>query len=193
MIIALAGRRGSGKDTAAAALTGYLEIKFASALKSAASVLFGLDPSFFCRNDLKDSPCNALNGSTPRAVLQWLGTDVMQHHLAASGLIPGIGRGFWASRIIDRIIQMPEGTPIVISDMRFPHELQMLRDRFGSRVVSVRIMRPNTVEDPHESEQVVDKLPVDYVIANTGSIEDLQKGINTLVRVLEREKGLSES
>ena len=187
-IVALAGRCGSGKDAAADAAArdlGFVNLKFAQPLKNAASVLFGLPPECFTDRELKDAPHSRLLGSTPRRVLQWLGTDVMQHGLVDAGIMPGVGRCFWAQRLADTIDALPaEVDRVVISDMRFPHELELLKQRFGG-ILSVRLERPSaTGASEHESESAVDGMDVDVVLRNEGTLEQFEGSFVRLV--LER-------
>ena len=196
-VVAVAGRSGAGKDAVADALAramGFSNLKFAKPLKDAAGVLFGLPPQCFEDRALKDAPHDALRGSTPRAVLQWLGTDVMQHGLREAGLLPGVGRGFWARRLISAIDALPPSQDrVVVSDMRFPHELELLRERYGGsgggggsgdRFIALKVVRPHVgvgvgvgvgVDDAHESESAVDGIEdVDAVIRNVGTLLELE-------------------
>ncbi len=196
-VIAFAGRCGAGKDASADALArrlGFVNVKFAQPLKDAAALLFGLPAECFSDRALKDAPHAALRGSSPRQVLQWLGTDVMQHGLQSAGLLPGIGRRFWAVRLADAIDALPaECGRVVVSDMRFPHELELLRERFGGthpahRLVAVRLERPagagSSAAADHESESAVDGMDVDAVLRNDGTLEQLEASVLRLA--LER-------
>lgn len=188
-IVAIAGRSGAGKDAAADALQrimAFKNVKLSGPLKQAATAMFGVPHDCFCDNDLKDVPLHALRGSTPRAVLQWLGTDVMQHGLITSGLLPGIGRGFWARRLADTIDTLPPSeNRVVISDMRFQHELDFLRKRYGNQLLAIRIVRDlklectpdGAIELEHESERVVDALDVDLVVHNDGTLNGLHQAV----------------
>ena len=187
-IVAIAGRIGAGKDAAADALQqtmAFMNVKLSDPLKHAASVMFGIPHECFCDNNLKDVPNQGLRGSTPRAVLQWLGTDVMQHGLMTSGLVPGIGCSFWACRLADTIDSMPSSKDrIVISDMRFQHELDFLRKRYGDQLFTIRIVRSGlSVVAEHESERSVDSLDIDLVIHNDSTLLDLHQKVLDVVKV----------
>lgn len=187
-IIAISGRSGAGKDAAADALCrslAFKNVKFAAPLKDAAATLFGIPHECFCDNLLKDQPHPALLGSTPRSALQWLGTDVMQHGLIASGLMPGIGRGFWANRLVEMIDHLPTSADrIVVSDMRFQHELDCLRKRYGHRLLAIRLVRPmQQAQHDHESEKCVDLLDVPIVIQNDKSLDEFQDAIVAIAKL----------
>lgn len=66
----------------------------------------------------------------------------------------------------------------IITDMRFPNELKVLKKRGG---ISIRVERPKVLSEEikgqtksvHPSETALDDAKFDYVIYNNGTIEDL--------------------
>ena len=198
MIVALLGHRGAGKDAIAEVLcreAGYVNVKFARPLKDALVGIFGLSPEHV-DGALKDVP-HPHYGVTPRTLMQWFGTEVMQHGL--SKIVPGAGRTFWADRLVQAVRALPggpEGQKVVISDMRFPHEIDALKKAFGDRLVIIRVTRPGSfpetadalaeASDPclrHESETAVDAAAsqTDLEITNDGSLEHLHFTVRTLL------------
>jgi hypothetical protein len=196
LVVALAGRSGAGKDAVADMLVrrlgpGFVNLKLSQPLKDAACALFGLPRACVEDAALKDTPHPALDGSTPRALLQWLGTDVMQHGLAGSGLVPSVGRGLFARRILEAIDALPPPTRgVVISDVRFQHELELLRERHPA-LLAIRIVRPGTFKrdhahiHAHESERAVDSLALDpgslVELRNDGTLDQLEAAVARLV------------
>ena len=177
-VIAICGTKGSGKDAMADVFVrerGYQNVKFARPLKNALKVLFPR----LSDADLDGSTKDVLHhhyGMTPRAIMQWFGTDIMQHEWAKfSG---SDNRSFWSKRVLDEI---PNSKNIVISDMRFQHELEDSRAKFGESLVTVRVERliPDSgiqdSIDTHESESASKNLDVDLVVRNDGSLEDLER------------------
>ena len=181
-VVALCGSHGAGKDAIAAVLVregGFVDLKFARPMKDAVRDLFSLTPDHV-DGALKDT-VHPTWGITPRAMMQWFGTDVMQHSLGQ--LVPSIGRHFWSDRLVCAVRNEVGGNAVVISDMRFAHELDALRAEFGDRLVAIRVVRPDcttatsygTVSDArHESELASSSLPVDLVITNDGTLEQLE-------------------
>lgn len=186
-IVAIYGRRGSGKDVIADALcerAGFVKFKFAKALKSALASLFGLDEASYFEGPLKDRPISEL-GVSPRVLMQWFGTDVMQHGL--NEVAPKVGRRFWSDKLKAELLRFATTTSargvrsrVVISDVRFKHEVDMLRSTFD-RVLVVRVDRPSLAAssssvDAHESEAGMEAaLDADVVLRNDGDLDNLRR------------------
>ena len=189
VVVAICWARGARKDTLADALcreAGFTNHKFARPLKDTLASLFGLSHAHV-EGELKDE-VHPEWGVTPRTLLQWFGTDVMQHGL--SKLAPHVGRRFWSDRLRQELLACPEGARVVISDLRFPHELAMLRSTFSDRLVTVRVdrrasssscaatrknPRSDDPADDHESETGVAGLEVDVELRNDGSEDKLRR------------------
>lgn len=172
MIVAICGRRRTGKDTLANALVrlgGFVHVKFADPLKAGARAIFGFTEAQV-EHDSKDHVDPAW-GVTPRQALQWLGTEVMQFHIRE--LLPHQGRDFWARQLVRRI-QSVDGA-VVVSDVRFLHEFQALKDAFGERLLVVRTTREGYVRDQtsdsHTSELDVDAIPADLELCSLAEIQ----------------------
>lgn len=152
------GLAGSGKDTAALALTavGWRKMAFADRLKSLA-LAFGWD-------GYKDPK--------GRRLLQDLGMAARNYN-----------EDFWitnAEAHIDNISQYHcWKIPYVWTDVRFQNEADFVRKRRG---IIIRIKKPEQIScDKHESELNQFAIPADYEVVNGGSIEELhQKILNIL-------------
>ena len=79
MIIAFAGKKGSGKSYYAHELCirGFFKASFADQLKEAVKVIFGLSNDDVYNPDKKDTVIEKYN-TTPRQLMQWLGTDILR-------------------------------------------------------------------------------------------------------------------
>lgn len=177
-IVAFTGKRGSGKSEAAKALVeelGFVEVKFADPLKDMLRALYqscGVDAETVERKlegDLKEKPCQFLLGKTPRYAMQTLGTEWRDM----------LGKTLWSEIFAQKVQSGQYGTRIVCSDYRFPHEGDVL-DHMGARLY--RISRPaaDSVQDEaaqHPSEALVETIPVDEVILNDGTLEDLRNAV----------------
>lgn len=157
-LIGLAGTKGSGKDTAAAALAGFENVKMAGALKLMLRALLayqGVDQETIDRmidGDLKEVPTAFLGGRSPRYAMVTLGTE-WGRDLMASDLWIGIA---------ERRIGLFDH--VVVSDVRFPNEVAMVK-RLGGEVF--RVERTGSgAADPHPSESQIATLNVDGVLAN---------------------------
>jgi hypothetical protein len=173
MLIGITGLKGSGKDTFATPLVweqGFSNIKMADPIKVMLSTMYniaGYSPQEVHRRlegILKETPCSLLGGNTPRSVMQTLGTEWARMVDPTHTLWSRI----WESRVIPLL---KEGTPIVCTDIRFEHEVEVIR-RLGGTMV--RIVRPGQEpRDPHPSEVLMEALDVDETFYNIGSSEDL--------------------
>jgi hypothetical protein len=100
-VVAICGRKRTGKDTLAALFVerGFTHMKFASPLKAGLCAIFG-----FTENQIEGDAKDVVDpkwGVSPRLAMQWMGTDVMQHRIG--DIMPHVGRGFWAMQLINRI------------------------------------------------------------------------------------------
>jgi hypothetical protein len=189
IVLALCGCRRVGKDTVAdwflapfsgqkLRLAPFEHVKISTAMKRCVAQLFDLSHDDVAGAD-KDT-VHPRWGVAPRRIMQWFGTDVMQHHLSAE-LLPQAGRSFWVDKTVHDVRRhVVAGTHVVISDVRFPHELDALEAAFGSSVVSVFIERacPGSADgavDAHESESGVVALRgrATAVVVNDGTRDEL--------------------
>ena len=187
--IVLCGKRRCGKDTVAEYLAsrhGFVNMKIAARLKEVTKVLFGLDDAHV-EGALKDEVHPGLRVA-PRALLQWLGTDVMQFQL--QNVLPDVGRRFWITDLVRRMREkrgLEGAQPIVVSDARFMHEVDCLREAFPDMVL-IRIVRDDFHSPSgHVSETEVDSVMPDHVISNSGTLSDLHQRVEMLMERLCRE------
>ncbi len=190
IVIAICGARRAGKDTVASVLEksyGYRPMKFARYLKDMIKAGFGLSDQDV-EGHAKDA-IHPIYNVTPRAIMQYIGTDVMQYGLQT--LIPEIRRDFWARRlIIDLRSHMSKGgdeTNFVISDLRFMHEYEALKqaamdDGFQFHVIKVcRQVLPADAclaEDSHISEREWENIPHAHCFNNNSTHEHLEAKIH---------------
>ena len=68
----------------------------------------------------------------------------------------------------------------IITDTRFPNELQAVKDKGG---ITIKVVRPETdyLAGDHASETALDKSKFDYVIVNDGTMDDLVKKIEKIL------------
>lgn len=143
-LIGICGSIGSGKDTAAQYLIdahGYVRISFADTLKDAAAGVFGWDREMLEgktsesrkeRERIDNFWSNALGRDwSPRIALQYLGTELFRNNLH-----PNIWVIAAEKRIIDKVAK-GTASKFVISDVRFPNEITMIR-RLGGEVWRIR-------------------------------------------------------
>lgn len=181
-LVGLCGFAQAGKDTVANRLVTPHEwerVAFADTLRD---MLYALDPIIDvdevygeidvmrAQQYVDEVGWDKAKTSVPevRDLLQRLGTEAGRNIL---------GNDTWV-RLAEEHIEAAVPLPVVVSDCRFPNELQMVRRRGG---VLVWIDRPGTeAVNAHASEHSVSKDDCDLVITNDGSLEALYREIDLL-------------
>jgi len=174
-LVALGGLKGSGKSTAADGLIyeGFGRVKMAGALKAMIRTLMeyqgasGIAIYNYIEGDLKEQRCPYLAGRTPRHAMQTLGAEWGRDLIASA---------FWvyvAKRAI--ISRMVAGLSVVVDDVRYPNELEMIRSLGGA---TVWIDRPGAYQSlTHSSEKSVCAEDFTLSVTNDGTEEDLKRNI----------------
>ena len=184
-LVGICGLIGSGKDTVAGALVsiGWERYSMARPLKDMTAQLFGW-PRDMVEGDTEESRhwreqpdkwwSERLGLTvTPRWALQYIGTEVMRKNLHDE---------IWVARMEKFYIE--QQGHIVISDVRFPNEIEAIR-RLGGEIWHVR--RPplpswyrdavmgNDVPGVHLSERAWIPISPDRVIINDKDIDSLRQ------------------
>lgn len=198
-VIALVGFAGSGKDTAAQVLVDndFHPFSFAEALKDALASIFCW-PRELLEGKTKESRVwretvdpwwsakLELPGFTPRYAMQNFGTDVMRRHFHPD---------LWVLNVEKRMHELGPGANVVLVDGRFPNELDMCRRNNGlvvrvkrgddpewfeaARLVNLGELTTSAMEflgnyKVHHSEWAWIGQPIDVVVENDGTVDDLQ-------------------
>lgn len=177
LVLGITGLKGSGKDTAAAALleTGeFVNIKFADALKDMLRSLLRMSYNDatverLIEGDLKETPCRALDMKTPRYAMQTLGTEWGRNLISDS---------LWVDTTLTRIRAAKKH--VVVTDMRFQNEFEALK-AIGAKTVRVERGIVNT--DLHPSETYIQEMPVKLVLHNNGTIEQLRESMLQIAHI----------
>ncbi len=187
MIIAVTGRKNSGKDTASNFLVKnykkFYKYSFAKPMKEMAISLF--DWSLEQCNDgiLKEIVDPSL-GFSPRQFLQFIGTDIFQYEICKRfPLFAELqGRNFWVNKFVKFYHKMGSNSVnFTISDLRFPHEIETIK-KLEKEVYVVKINRPCLdCNDSHESEKAIDSLKCDLVLDNDKDFDSLYKLIESTI------------
>ena len=178
-IIALCGYKGSGKDTVAEYLVQkykYNHYKISEKLKEVIKLLFNLNDDDLERN--KDE-INDKWGIEPRKIMQFIGTDMFQYKLQE--LFPNIEKTFWIKSLFtDELINKIENENhrVVISDLRFLHEYDLISNIYVP--YSILKVQNNNLEknDNHISENEFNNIPINAVILNNTTKQQLYNNID---------------
>ena len=184
MIIGLVGYIGSGKGTVGDILVrnhGYTKFAFADALKDAVATIFTW-PRGLLEGDSNASRAfrervdvwwsHKLGYEvTPRLILQKFGTEACRN---------GIADNIWIAALEKRIHGYED---VVISDVRFPNEIDFVRSVGG---IIVRVKRgedPSTEElsKMHISETAWNSYKPDFMIHNEGTKDELKENVKTIL------------
>ncbi len=196
-IIAICGFQSSGKDTIAEYLISnynYKKLSFASVLKDIVAIMFGWPRDKLegltvedraWREEIDEWWANALNipNLSPRYVLQYFGTELFRVH--------------WHQDIWLKVVEkkLMDYENIVITDCRFPNEMEMLK-KYGAKFVHIHRKMPewfksyqegndNIAETNklHQSEKEWIRFKPDYVIDNNGTLDELYEQVYKLLYI----------
>ena len=163
---------GSGKSTIAGMLRGYKRLSFADPLrKFSAQILLSLGYNGLTWLRYKKEEKIAELGVSPRQMMQTLGTE-----WGRSCIHPDL----WimvAAGTVEK--QLKRGRNVVIDDVRFPNEAEMIRKLGGELWL---VDRPGVVyEGNHASEGALHSIVPDAVINNSGSLTQLRQVVACLL------------
>lgn len=174
-IIGLCGKKQSGKSTVAKHLItkGYHELSWAYPLKEIIGrELFGLnDDQLYGSEEAKETIIPDW-GYSARQILQLVGTECFRKVIRDD---------FWVVLGKRRLIELADrGYDLVVSDCRFPNEMEAIKAIGG---ITVRTIREGQVSiDTHPSENSLNEYKTNYTItAKSGDIAGLVRQIDNIV------------
>lgn len=180
--IGIIGAMRSGKDTVAKILDydyGYIQFAFADGIRD------------LCQ---RHYPEQFADGRKPRALLQGVGEDLRKYD-----------RDVWIKDLFRRIgrDELTSYIPIVISDVRMPHEVDALRER-GFLIIKVQADKSLRIERAvksseifaladfdHITESHVDSLPCNFTVDNNGSLLALRSQVIDIMEAIKIAHGKS--
>jgi hypothetical protein len=112
--------------------------------------------------------------TTIREFLQTLGTECLRDNLS---------KNIWAAALFaDYKARDPEYDAFypnwIITDMRFPNEMDAVELRCG---ITIKVVRPGTVVGTHPSETALDDAKFDYEIINDAGIPELIEKVREIL------------
>ena len=203
MIIGICGFIGSGKDTIADYLVNFHEFRresFASTLKDAVSAVFGWDRTMLEGRAKEAREWReqvdpwwaerlAMPTLTPRWVLQYWGTEVCRK---------AFHDDIWIASLENKLRNSKDH--VVISDCRFPNEIQSIRNAGGIIIWVKRGELPDWYNHAlesnkgsnialnelkrlkiHASETAWVGTDFDHIVENNGSMDQLYNTVNDLI------------
>ena len=204
MILGITGLIGSGKDTIADYLIrfhGFKKLSYAEPLKDAVAAVFGWDREMLegttatsrqWREEVDEWWAKRLEipHLTPRWVLQQWGTEVCRKNFH---------NDIWVAATENNLRKINDN--VVITDCRFPNEVDAIRNAGGKVIRVVRGQLPEwyyyaedytLTQNPqslamlmdnnvHASEYSSVGLKYDHVIDNNGNIDDLHSLVESVI------------
>lgn len=157
-IICFIGERGSGKDTAADALSlmDFGKLSYADGVREVAEVVFGITEAEVTHRELKEAPLGRGKWADkpPRWFLKMIGTECFRDNF------PGV----WIERLW-RLVREKNLRNVTIPDTRFWDEYEAGKDR-GAIFVRIDNPKITPTTDTHRSEIEWRQFPVDHVLVN---------------------------
>lgn len=212
-VIGICGLKGAGKDTIGDIICknddSFVKMSFADTLKDITAILMGWDRSLLQGDTLEsrewrekaDDYWSDAFGKmiTPRIILQQLGTEVLRNHFLQS---------IWVDSLKKKIMNSDKN--IIITDVRFPNEIDMIKELGGTiyrvergelpkwyhelnklspYLYEVHKFNPLYIVDDldkiHESEwKWIGYDKPEHIFKNDGSIEDLEKNVLEIINML---------
>jgi hypothetical protein len=181
-LIGLAGRAGSGKDTAGEYLAKNYMMEhtfFAKPIKEGCRVMFGLtDEQLY--GSQKETVIPEY-GCSPRQIMQWAGTEFGRNLVHPDIWLMRV-RHVW-----DAIQATADETfhgGLVVTDVRFENEAALIRELGGTVVHVVRDRTPDVAD--HSSEAGIEFKLGDIRCDNTGTKHELYAALDTIVLRIDK-------
>lgn len=186
LLIGLAGRARSGKDTVAERLSagyGLQRLALADPIKDAVAAMLGVErvvlDAYPKEMEIADL------GASPRKLFQTLGTEWGRET---------IGRDMWLTLIGRRwrhVIRQPHFSGVVITDVRMSNEVAWVRNN-GGVIIHVEREARDQVR-PHVSELPLPVLNGDFRLSNNGTLDELYQRVDDLMKLVVRVQAAGRS
>lgn len=174
MIIGIAGKKGSGKDTLGKYICekyGYKRYAFGDPVKEVCRILFGFNDEQLYGSEKEKMDMKL--GIRPREAFQKIGTDFGRetiHKLLPRLMIePG---ELW----ISIFLRNAEKNNLVITDVRFQNEADAIKKAGG---IIIYLDSKYAIKDNHKSEKI--DVTYDYLLRNDGEKQDMYKKLESLI------------
>ena len=186
--IGILGCIGSGKTTAAQYIQRHHKFKLLSVAEPLRQlgIIFGFKPHQIYGTQQNKLEIHPRWGISSRRFLQVMGTEVFRDYVPQVLPDMKIQYGVWIDLMIHKIKDRKYKR--VVTDIRFPDEVKMVKD-MGGVVIRLRRDLPDGTADgsghnpsQHVSERVVEQSAVDYEFNNNGTLEELYAFLDGVVQ-----------
>ena len=183
MLIGICGKAGSGKDTIGEHLIdeyGFEQIALADPIKRLVKDVFVLDDYTVYDRTAREQELPEWEGWSVRQLLQFIGTELFRENIDTS---------IWVKSLWLRVKDNPDKN-YVVTDVRFPNELQFFVDNGGEDFVSIKSIREGCDGSVgiagHESEKY--DLEAGHDMYNDSTIENLYSKVDDIMKTLGIDK-----
>lgn len=162
--IGFTGQARSGKTTATTHLLSqmpdrWITAAFADPIKAMLATM-----GVSCADEFKEI-VHPIYGQTPRYMMQTLGTQWGRNM---------IGNDTWVKAFAHKY----DGQSIIVSDVRYENEAQMVRDNG----ILIHVRNRGGIASDHDSEQLLAIHASDFVIDNSGELLDLYGALSNFTQ-----------
>ena len=176
VLIGIVGLKRTGKDTMGDYLVkkyGYNKVAFADPIKDILKILFGWDRSFL-ESNMKDEHSEL--DIIPRDMMKWIGTDIFQYEIYKKFPNLKIKKNtIWIEAIKNKIKDIDK---TVISDVRFLHEVEFIRENNGILIyIDMKELNMNLDYDLN----TIIRNNINYRVENKSTKNDFYKNIDNLI------------
>lgn len=191
-IVAVSGKKGSGKDTLGKFLIereGFVRLSFADVLKDMVSEQYDIPREWLDDSDFKEAPLYKYPVQTRDAFGEMIHSFLDKEFKEVNGtkywtpralaILEGsvkrsVNVSYWVNTVINQIAFGDITKDYVITDLRYKSEVEQLRSFFGKALVTVRLNRIEGTPSLDPSEVDLDNFGgFNITIKNKGSKEDL--------------------
>lgn len=180
IIVGIIGKAGAGKDTIGEFLIehyAFKNISLADRLKACVQVMFMVDDYTMHNRDAREKPLKDFPEWSVRKLLQFVGTELFRNNF---------DQDIWV-KLLKKQIRESESNLIVVTDVRFPNEIEGIMEMSNSEDVEVYFIKVfrdgkdghDVGIDNHASEKY--DLDGDYIINNNGTILELYDKVSRII------------
>jgi len=184
MIVGLTGKKQSGKSTIAKYLVeecGFIEYSIASPLKEISKILCGFTEQQLNTTQERKETVDLNVGISPREFLQVFGTEICRNLIPF--YLPNMNLGkskiIWV-HLLSQFLLKNQHRNIVISDVRFPDEVDEIKDNNGIVIHIDRYMMNADKFQLHSSE--TQTLKYDYIVKNDKDVCKLLENVMEIIK-----------
>lgn len=177
MLIALGHEKRVGKDTVADYLVnvfGFTRVSFALKLKLIVKDIYPNLNEKQLFGDEKDM-FDTMIEMSPRDAMIRVGTT-LRNHFGENVFVKAVEQ--WLDKL--------DGLNVIVTDVRYPNEFEMIRARKGNLIKLVRKTTEEKIK--HVSETGLQNAKWDFVVENNGTKEELYETFTHVLDTIERQQ-----